>query len=163
LSDDPPSRVCDRWCSIVATRIERSAGGVLCRNRGGSPWVALIVTRGGTRRQLPKGWLGEGETPEEAARREVFEETGLRGCILEDLGTIEYWFYPRRTTRVHKFVTFYLMAYESGRVSDFDRSEVDVAVWVPMAEAIAQVSFANEREILCKAQEAWPRYAVAQS
>jgi len=125
--------------------------------------VALIATRGGTRWQLPKGWLEEGETPQEAARREVQEETGLRGRILEDLGTIEYWFYADRTTRVHKFVTFYLMACESGDVADFDPTEVDAALWVPMEEAIARASLASERDVLRKAQEAWQRHMAAQS
>lgn len=148
---------------MATTRIERSAGGVLCQNRAGSPWVALIATRGGTRWQLPKGWLEEGETPQETARREVQEETGLRGRILEDLGTIEYWFYADRTTRVHKFVTLYLMACESGDVADFDPTEVDAALWVPMEEAIARASFARERDVLRKAQEAWQRHMAAQS
>ncbi len=147
---------------MVTTRIERSAGGVLCQNRDGAPWVALIVTKSGTRWQLPKGWLEEGEALRETAQREVQEETGLRGCILEDLGTIEYWFYADRTTRVHKFVTFYLMAYESGDTADFDPAEVDGALWVPMEEAITRASFANERDVLRKAQEAWRRHMTTQ-
>lgn len=135
----------------------------MCQSRAGSLWVALIVTGSGTRYQLPKGCLEEGETPEETALREVSEETGLRGYILANLGTIEYWFYTRSAARVHKFVTFYLMAYESGDISDFDPTEVDMALWVPIEDAIAQVSFGNERQILCKAREAWPRYLAAQS
>ena len=135
---------------------------MLCQNRAGSPWVALIVTRSGTRWQLPKGWLEEGETSQEAARREVQEETGLRGCILGDLETIEYWFYADRTTRVHKFVTFYLMACEGGDIAEFDLTEVDEALWVPMEEAIVRASFASERDVLRKAQEAWQRHMAAQ-
>jgi len=146
---------------MITTRIERSAGGVLWQNRGGSAWVALIVTGSGTRWQLPKGWLEEGETPEETARREVREETGLTGRILENLATIDYWFYADRNTRVHKFVSFYLMAYESGNIADYDPTEVDGALWVPMREAIARVSFDSERDVLHKAQEAWWRHTAA--
>jgi len=125
--------------------------------------VALIVTRDGNRRQLPKGWLEEGETPQDAARREVAEETGLTGLILEELGTIDYWYFDHPTTRVHRFVTFYLMAYESGDISDFDPTEVDGALWVPMEEAIAQASFDGERETLVEAQEAWRRHMAVES
>lgn len=147
---------------MVTTRIERSAGGVLCQSRGGSPWVALIVAGSGTRWQLPKGWLEDRETPQEAARREVQEETGLTGRILEDLGAIDYWFYADRNTRVHKFVSFYLMAYESGDIADYDTSEVDGALWLPMEEAVARVSFESERDVLRKAQEAWRRHLAVE-
>jgi len=148
---------------MVVTQVERSAGGVLCQNRDAALWVALIAAKGGMRWQLPKGWLEQGETPEETARREVWEETGLKGRILEDLGTIEYWYYARHSTRVHKFVTFYLMAYESGDISDFDSAEVEAALWVPMDQAVAQVSFASESGILRKAREAWPRHMATQN
>jgi len=148
---------------MITTRIERSAGGVLCRNHAGFPWVALIVTASGTRWQLPKGWLEEEETPQEAAQREVQEETGLTGRILEKLGTIEYWFYADRKTRVHKFVTFYLMAYESGDITDFDSTEVGGALWMPMEEAFARLCFSSERDILCEAQEAWWRHMAGES
>jgi len=148
---------------MVTTRIERSGGGVLCQNREGSAWVALIVTGDGTRWQLPKGWLEEGETCQEAARREVQEETGLTGRVLENLGTIDYWFYSDRNTRVHKFVSFYLMAYERGDIADYDPTEVDSALWVSMREAIARVSFDSERDVLRKAQEAWWRRMAAES
>jgi 8-oxo-dGTP pyrophosphatase MutT (NUDIX family) len=92
----------------------------------------------------------------------VWEETGLRGNILEELGTIDYWFKDPHTIRVHKFVTFYLMAHESGDISHYDPAEVDAARWVSMEEAITKVSFGSEREILRQAQEAWPRHISAQ-
>jgi len=142
---------------MSTTRLECSAGGVLCKACDGSLWVALIVTHGGHWLQLPKGWLETGETPEQAAQREVEEETGLQGTILEGLGTIDYWFFADRATHVHKFVTFYLMAYRDGDVSDFDSSEVEGVVWLPIEKAIEEASFATEREILRKAQEAWRR------
>jgi len=148
---------------VIIPRVERSCGGVLCQSRGGSVWVAVIVTRGGTRWQLPKGWIGEGETPQETARREVEEETGLTGRILEDLGTIDYWFYADRNTRVHKFVTFYLMAYEAGDIAGYDATEVDGALWVPMKEAMAEVSFGSERDVLRKAQEVWRQHMSLES
>ena len=147
---------------VVTTKVQRSAGGVLCRGCADSPSVALIVTKGGTRWQLPKGWLEEGESPQEAAQREVREETGLEGRILEDLGTIDYWFYADRSTRVHKFVTFYLMAYERGNAADFDPAEVDGALWLPIEEAIEKATFASERDILRKAKEAWSRIMASE-
>jgi 8-oxo-dGTP pyrophosphatase MutT (NUDIX family) len=127
----------------------------LCRNQGGSLWVALIVARGDTRWQLPKGWLEQGETASEAALREVQEETGLRASIQDKLGTIDYWFRGRDAVRVHKFVTFFLMACESGDISEYDPAEVETAQWVSMAEAMNLISFDSERAILRRAKDAW--------
>jgi len=132
----------------IPVRRAESAGGVIFKIVDRRVYVAVIVLKGGRIYALPKGEIGPGETPEEAAIREVAEETGLTGTVLEKLATIDYWFYgPDRKERVHKFVHHFLIAYESGRTEDHD-FEVEEVRWVSEYEALKLLSFANERHVL---------------
>jgi 8-oxo-dGTP pyrophosphatase MutT (NUDIX family) len=108
--------------------------------------VALIATDRGGRWGLPKGHVNRGETAEAAAVREVAEETGLEGVIVQHLATIEYWF-RAGSSRVHKYVDLFLMRYERGEVRP-QEAEVDDARWFPLDEALRRVSFERERDVL---------------
>lgn len=130
--------------------MEISAGGVMFRRRKGQPQVCLIATQGAKAWQLPKGLIERGEQPEEAASREVTEETGLRGKLLHRLDKIEYWYiadYGPERERVHKLVYFFLFRYIGGSTKDHD-TEVDDARWVPLSEARQLLSFENEQKVL---------------
>jgi 8-oxo-dGTP pyrophosphatase MutT (NUDIX family) len=138
--------------------MEISAGGVIYRRQRERPEVCLIATQGGKAWQLPKGLIERGEPPEETARREVAEETGLRGDLLQRLDRIEYWYvwdHGGERTRVHKFVYFFLFRYTGGSTEDHDE-EVDDARWFPLAEAQERLSFEGERRVLDLAAEAIP-------
>src|ERR1700736_4404640 len=95
--------------------VQRSAGGVVLRGTPPNQQVLVIITHsqtGESRWQLPKGWINPGEAPEATAVREVREETGIQAEVIAPLETIEYWFYDRDGgSRIHKFVSFYLMRY----------------------------------------------------
>lgn len=137
----------------MKSRLEVSAGGVIYRDGGAAPEVCLIQTQGGSAWQLPKGLIEEGEPPEDAARREVAEETGLRGEIVRKLERIEYWYVwsgDEEPVRVHKFVHFYLLRYLDGETTDHD-DEVDDARWFPLREARDVLSFEGERNVLALA------------
>jgi len=136
----------------METEHERSAGGLVVRGDE----VLLIALAGGQRWQLPKGHLEPGESAEQAAVREVREETGVTGRPLDPLPTIEYWF-VQAGQRVHKRVEYYLLDYESGSETDYDPSEVSSAEWFPWDEAIARLTFENERRVAEAAREAWRR------
>ena len=136
-------------------QIAHSAGGVIYRHEGELVYVALIATSGGTRWGLPKGHVFEGETPAAAARREIEEETGLSGAVLQELETIEYWFRAGRA-RIHKFVDLYLLRYESGEVVP-QEAEVDDARWFVLDEAIAVASFPREQAVLERVRGMWQR------
>src|SRR6478672_4381758 len=112
------------------TRNEHSSGGAVISTQDGVVRVALIATRGKTRWGLPKGAVAQGETSEQAALREVLEETGLEAEIIKPLDTIEY-FFRAGDTLIRKRVDFYLMNYTSGELQP-QLSEVDDVEWVEL-------------------------------
>ena len=98
---------------------------------------------------LPKGHLDGDETPEQAARREVAEETGVQADLVDDLGKVTYT-YERQGRRVEKVVRFYLFEYRSGDVADHDH-EIEEARWVPLREAEDELSYPGERAVVRRA------------
>ncbi len=123
---------------------EFSAGGVVVRQMRGRPFVAVVRVRDEIL-ALPKGHPDGGESPEEAARREVREETGVEAELLEPLGDVTYW-YVRGGERVMTIVAFFLFRYRSGSVENHDH-EVEEALWIPLEEAPARLAYKGEREM----------------
>ncbi|PZS36444.1 MAG: NUDIX hydrolase [Pseudonocardiales bacterium] len=128
---------------------EYSAGGLVVDLDGDVPLGALI---GRTDRHgrllwsLPKGHIEAGETAEQAAVREVEEETGISGEILAELGTIDFWFVAEGR-RIHKTVRHYLLRATGGELSDADIEVTEVA-WVPLPEIRAQLAYPDERGLV---------------
>ena len=128
---------------------EISAGGVVVDTSDAELRVAIIArfNRGGRLEWcLPKGHPEGKETNEEAAVREIEEETGIDGSILAPLGSIDYWF-TVSGHRVHKTVHHYLLRATGGELTidnDPDHEAVDVA-WVPIAELARQAPVLPER------------------
>ncbi|HEX8149121.1 MAG TPA: NUDIX domain-containing protein [Pyrinomonadaceae bacterium] len=141
--------------STFETKEQVSAGGVVYRRTGAGTEVALISVGEAARWQLPKGLVGRAETPEEAALREVAEETGLACEIEAELERAEYWYFSKggaRRVRFHKFVHFYLMRFVSGDVAGHD-DEVNEARWVEIGDAEGMLAFKGERKVLAEARE----------
>jgi len=133
----------------VKTRTEVSAGGVVYRRSDDGVEVVLAARR--TRRGdlawgLPKGLVEPDERPEEAAVREVREETGLDAEVEESLGDIRY-FYVWEGVRVRKAVHFFLMRARGGDVSQHDHEMEDVQ-WFPLSDALRRAAYKGEREVL---------------
>jgi 8-oxo-dGTP pyrophosphatase MutT (NUDIX family) len=129
---------------------EFSAGGVVVRD--GEVAVIVPVKRGpgGIRvLGLPKGHPDDDETAEQAAIREVREETGLVAELVEPLGETQY-VYSRNGTPRRKRVAFFLFRYVSGSLRDHDH-EIEEARWVPLADAARSLTFEGEREIVRRA------------
>ena len=107
---------------------------------------------------LPKGNLEEGEPPADAAVREVLEETGVHGRLVEKLGDVKY-VYTWDGERIFKIVSFYLLRAGRGRIGEIEeamRVEVAEARWLPLAEAPRLLAYGGEREMAAKAQGRFP-------
>ena len=147
-SDGPKPRPARRrrWLRQVN---EFSAGGLVVDLAGATPRGALIgrIDRHGRLLwSLPKGHIEQGETAEQAAVREVAEETGIEGVILGELGTIDFWFVAEGR-RIHKTVRHYLMRAVGGELSDADIEVAEVA-WVPLPDIAGQLAYPDERGLL---------------
>ncbi len=129
---------------------EESAGGVVIHD--GHVAVIVPVKRATDGRRvlgLPKGHADGDETPEQAARREVAEETGTQAELIEELGVVRYR-YERRGRMIDKAVRFYLFRYLSGDLADHDH-EIEDASWMPLELAAEKLTYAGEREMVRRA------------
>lgn len=97
---------------------------------------------------LPKGHIEEGETPEQAAIREVAEETGIDSEISRELGVIDFWFMASGK-RIHKTVHHYLFK-EVGGVLKPQESEVDEARWFPLEEIVSLLAYPDEKKLIAR-------------
>ncbi len=130
---------------------ETSAGGVVYRMEGGSP-LFLLIRDSYSNWGFPKGHLEPGEQPEQAALREVREETGLHELAVRGtIDTIE-WYFRFRGRLIHKVCHFFLM--ETAQAdTDPQRAEgITACQWVPFAAASQAVSYANARQVLRRAE-----------
>jgi 8-oxo-dGTP diphosphatase len=129
---------------------EFSAGGVVVR---AGQCVVIVPTRraadGSRVLALPKGHPEAGESPAEAALREVREEAGVESRLVEKLGDVRYW-YMRRGKRIAKVVSFFLLEYVSGEVEDHD-VEVERARWLALEDAARDLTYEGEREMVARA------------
>ncbi len=130
---------------------EFSAGGVMVRD--GREVAVVVPTRraadGARVLALPKGHPDGSESAADAAAREVREEAGVVGDLVEKLGDVRYW-YQRSGRRVLKVVSFFLFEYRSGDVADHDE-EIEEASWMPIEEAASALSHRGEREMVARA------------
>jgi 8-oxo-dGTP pyrophosphatase MutT (NUDIX family) len=134
----------------MSTEREFSAGGVVVR---GEDCVVIVPVKRSPRGErvlaLPKGHPDGNESAEEAATREVREETGVVAELVEPLGEVAYW-YQRNSRSIHKRVRFFRFRYVSGSTDDHD-DEIEQARWMPLAEAAEKLTYQGERETAARA------------
>ena len=132
-------------------REEHSAGGVVYRRGPNGIEFLVILDRYG-HWGLPKGHVEATEAPADAARRECEEETGVQGLQPGPyLGTID-WTFRRGRRRVHKRCDFFLFEAPADVEARPQRAEgIREAVWLPAAEAVERIGYANTREVARRA------------
>ena len=127
---------------------EQSAGGLVVDTSKGDQPVALIARHDKKGRliwSIPKGHLEIGESLQDAAVREVEEETGIRGTVIAPLGTIDFWFVAEGK-RIHKTVHHFLMTTAGGTLNA-DDIEVEAVEWVPLIDAPGRLAYPDERRL----------------
>jgi 8-oxo-dGTP pyrophosphatase MutT (NUDIX family) len=134
---------------------ETSAGGLVLDSPDADSARAALIGRTDRRGRLlwslPKGHVEPGESNEDAAIREVAEETGIRGRVVARLGTIDFWFVAEGR-RVHKTVHHFLLMATDGELSA-DDVEVEEVEWVPLDELPKRLAYADERRLIERVPE----------
>ncbi|OGH20287.1 MAG: hypothetical protein A3D74_01920 [Candidatus Levybacteria bacterium RIFCSPHIGHO2_02_FULL_37_13] len=143
-------------------RFEFSAGGVVLKKTDGK--VEILVCQHSQHHGwvFPKGLIdpstssGRAETKEEAALREVKEETGINGKIIKSLSPIEYW-YKLNNEKIKKTVYYFLMEYDSGdtKVHDFEMENVE---WLPMDKVEERLTYKSDKEVWKEADKLISNY-----
>ena len=133
---------------------EVSAGGLVVDDPRAPAAGVLIAhrVRAGIAWTLPKGHLEPGESEEQAAVREVAEETGLTARVVAPLGTLDYWFVAD-ARRIHKWVHHYVLAGAEGRLHTADVEVEDVA-WVPLGEIADRLRYPDEKALVARLPKA---------
>ena len=124
---------------------ETSAGGLVLDEAGRVLLIRARDLRGQPVWTLPKGALTSGETSEDAALREVREETGYRCELVRELVPVTYWF-RRQGRQVKKTVRWYLMR-PLEKVGEHDH-EVDEVLWTDKADALTRLRYDSDRKLL---------------
>lgn len=136
---------------------ETSAGGLVVDHLD-IPTRALLISRYDRRKRLiwsfPKGHVEFGESTQEAALREVREETGINAKIVDELGVIDFRFVANGR-QIHKTVHHYLMVRTGGSLSDED-PEVESVAWISLRRVLKQLAYSDERKLFHKARGMLP-------
>ncbi len=131
---------------------ETSAGGVVYRMEADAP-LFLLIRDSYANWGFPKGHLETGERAEDAAMREVREETGLAELALR--GTIDTidWYFRFRGRLIHKVCHFFLMETTQADTAPQRAEGITACRWVPYGVAIEDISYGNARQVLHHAYE----------
>jgi ADP-ribose pyrophosphatase YjhB (NUDIX family) len=129
-------------------RVEEVSAGGLVVDKSGEMGLLIgrIDKRGRMLWSLPKGHIEAGESPEEAALREVREETGIKSSITRSLGVIDFWFMAEGK-RIHKTVHHFLFTEKSGKL-EAQISEVDDVKWFPLDDIAKTLAYPDERKLI---------------
>jgi 8-oxo-dGTP pyrophosphatase MutT (NUDIX family) len=146
-----PGRGPRRGRQARRARVETSSGGVVFR--AGSALEFLLIRDPYDNWGLPKGHIEGGETPAEAAVREVGEETGLCDiALVAQLPTID-WYFRDRGKLVHKFCHFFLLRCTAGEPVPQRDEGITQCIWCAPHDALEIVNYANARDVLRAAAE----------
>lgn len=136
--------------------VEKSAGAIIFRRENGKIYYLLLHYPGASHRaeknywDFPKGHIEKGEKLEEAAKREIEEETGLKDIkFIEGFKETIKYFFRWEGKNVLKFVTFFLA---ETKTKDIQISFEHIGYqWLPFEKAMEKLAFENAKEILKKA------------
>ena len=128
-----------------------SAGGVVYKKEGSETLWLLIQPKDTSRWQFPKGWIEESETTQGTALREIKEETGIIGEIIEKIDSSSWWF-VEDGEKVFKTTTYFLVKAKRD-TGQFDEKEIERAIWFSFDEAKEKLTFDSTKKILEQAKK----------
>ena len=143
--------------SRYAKRVDEISAGGLVIDQSGTKGLLIgrIDLKDQSREKLlwslPKGHIEAGESPEQAAIREVKEETGIESEIQKSLGVIDFWFMAGGK-RIHKTVHHFVFKEKGGRISP-QVSEVDDVRWFPLDEIVERLAYPDEKKLIARSKE----------
>ena len=129
-------------------KFEFSAGGVVFKKEHDRVWILLCQHSQHHGWVFPKGLIGdhvENESKEATAIREVKEETGAIGKIIDPLPPATYW-YVWDKEKIKKTVYFFLMEYISGDITKHD-TEMENVEWLPIDKVENRLSYKSDKEV----------------
>lgn len=132
---------------------EFSAGGIVFKKDGNNLLILVSQHSGHHGWVFPKGHVnnkGKDETPEEAAIREVEEETGVRAEIQKVLTPTTYW-YQFQSEKRHKTVQYFLMKYVSGNIQNHD-FEMEKVEWLPENDVENRLTYQSDKKVWIEAK-----------
>lgn len=128
--------------------METSAGGVVVR-RADEAWEVLVIRDPYGNWGLPKGHVEGQETLEEAARREVEEETGVVAGAMGPLVERIDWFFRKEGALIHKFCSFFLMRCDGdGEPRPQEDEGITEVEWLTFGEAESRIIYENTRAVV---------------
>ena len=130
---------------------EYSCGAVVFTRIGGEPHYVLVRAKNQPEgcHGFPKGHMEAGETEEQTALREIYEEVGLRVKLLEGFRAVTEYDLPRPPD-TRKRVVFFLAEYENQTVT-IQESELASYAISPFDKALTLTEFADSKQILTDA------------
>ena len=133
-------------------RQETSAGGIVVR-REGERLLYLLIRDSYDNWGFPKGHVEDGERPEDAALREVREETGLDALRLRGAIHTVDWYFRFRGRLVHKVCHFYLMDTDRANTAPQASEGITACRWEAYEDAEELIAYENARDVLRRARD----------
>lgn len=135
-------------------KYEFSAGGVVYRKRDGQTLILLCQHAQHHGWVFPKGIIGDSikdEVKEDAAIREVEEETGIIAKILKSLNPVGYW-YVRDGQKIKKTVYYFLMEFVKGDITEHD-DEMEQVEWLEMDQVENRLTYPSDKKVWAEAKK----------
>lgn len=131
-------------------RYEKSCGAVVFKKEEGIIKLLLLKHNNGGHWGLPKGHVEKGETEQETAIREVFEETGIEVSTLYDKFRYTMEYIPKEG--VNKEVVYFVAEGKDSEIK-IQVEEVEQVLWLDYKKALEVVTYENTRKLLINAIE----------
>ncbi len=135
---------------MMHTKIVQGAGAIIFRNEKNGRLYLLLRSKGGTW-GFAKGKVDQGESLQEAAIREVKEETGISISLMpEFVKSIQYNFIDRSGEKLRKQVAFFLATTDTQEVILSD--EHSEYIWLPYEQALKKSTYTNTKSLIESAE-----------